>query len=60
MTRDELEMHAYTARKLLNNPEWTPTRLLWARLVSHLDSALALNPALPEARDPVSEVEKTK
>lgn len=44
----ELEMHAHTARKLLDNPEWVPSRLLWHRLVSHLESALSrrsLHPA---------------
>lgn len=40
MEMSELQTHAETARKLLKNPEWLPTRLLWARLTEHLEAAI--------------------
>lgn len=36
----ELEVHAHTARKLLDAEPWTPTHLLWARLTGHLERAV--------------------
>jgi hypothetical protein len=44
----ELECHATTARKLLDNPEWVPSRLLWHRLTAHLETAVRLAALTPK------------
>jgi hypothetical protein len=52
----ELEMHAHTARKLLDNNDWQPSRLLWERLTGHLESAVRqlstpTPPSIPTEKD---------
>lgn len=57
---EELEMHAHTARKLLDNNEWVPSRLLWHRLTGHLEAALAVCRASVPGVQPVAWRWRTK